>query len=281
MLPTDEQSRLTYRAFFPENADYSQQVAGVTPISSICYISFGCRPNADEKKARGEFVVADVLSDNKDAIHPKPYIEAKEIIRWTHTQNRWLEWGTERSPHMRARPTFVQLYEVPEKIVGADVSGAENRAAYDNKKVWHSHTLISFVPWHSLAGVRNNSIKKSARYPEETPPRPDLPNRKELEKTSTRFAVKYLLAVMNSTMARDFLRANRRSNIHLYPDDWKKLPVPDATPEEQAPIIELVDRILDAKRIDHSADVSALEAQVHAIVSNLYCGAAETAREED
>jgi hypothetical protein len=29
------------------------------------------------------------------------------------------------------RPTFEQLYEVPEKIVAADVSGAENRAAYE------------------------------------------------------------------------------------------------------------------------------------------------------
>jgi len=25
----------------------------------------------------------------------------------------------------------------------------------------------------------------------------------------------------------DFLRANRRSNINLYPDDWKQLPIPD------------------------------------------------------
>ncbi|WP_367358897.1 hypothetical protein [Syntrophus sp. (in: bacteria)] len=40
-----------------------------------------------------------------------------------------------------------------------------------------------------------------------------------LEATSRRFHVKFLLAVMNSSVARDFLRANRRSNIHLYPDD--------------------------------------------------------------
>lgn len=73
--------------------------------------------------------------------------------------------------------------------------------------------------------------------------------------------MKYLLAVMNSTIARDFLRANRRSNIHLYPDDWKKLPVPDATPEEQAPITALVDSILDAKCADLAADISTLEAQ--------------------
>jgi hypothetical protein len=121
-----------------------------------------------------------------------------------------------------------------------------------------------------LAGVRNNSLKKVARYRDEKPPRPDLPKREELEATSRRFAVKYLLAVMNSTVARDFLRANRRSNIHLYPDDWKKLPIPDVPPEQQAPIIALVDQILAAKRADPSADVSALEREIDERVYRLY-----------
>ena len=39
--------------------------------------------------------------------------------------------------------------------------------------------------WHGLAGVCNNSIRKSARYHNETPARPDLPRREELEKTVT------------------------------------------------------------------------------------------------
>ena len=99
---------------------------------------------------------------------------------------------------------------------------------------------------------------------------PDLPQREELEKTSHRFAVKFLLGVMNSTAARDFLRANRRSNIHLYPDDWKKLPIPDVLLEQQEPIIELVDQILNAKCTDPDADVSELENEVDQIVYLLY-----------
>ena len=88
--------------------------------------------------------------------------------------------------------------------------------------------------------------------------------------TSRRYVVKFLLGVMNSTIAHDFLRANRRSNIHLYPDDWKKLPIPDVSPEQQAPIIELVDRILVAKRADPDADVSQLESEIDRGVSDLY-----------
>ena len=82
--------------------------------------------------------------------------------------------------------------------------------------------------------------------------------------------MKFLLAVMNSSAARDFLRANRRSNIHLYPDDWKKLPIPDVAAEKQAPIVLLADKVLDAKRADPAADVSTLEREIDQLVRRLY-----------
>jgi hypothetical protein len=275
-LPTDEQAKLTYRAFFPATSESAAFTTPAIPIGQICYVSFGCRPNSNEKIAKGLFVAADLVSERKDKDHPKPYIEAKDIERWTYHQYRWLEWGTDRSPSLLTRPTFAQLYEVPEKIVAADVSGAENRAAYDTGQVFHSHTLISFVPWHLLHGVRNNSIKKSARYRGEQP-RPDLPKREQLEEMSRRFVVKYLLAVMNSSFARNFLRANRRSNIHLYPDDWKKLPIPDVPPEKQKSIAAIVERILAAKRADPNTDVSKLETDLDVKVAALYGIAPESA----
>jgi hypothetical protein len=125
------------------------------------------------------------------------------------------------------------------------------------------------VPWHALHGVRNNSLKKAARYRGEKP-RPDLPKREALEETSRRFAVKYLLAVMNSSAARDFLRANRRSNTDLYPDDWKKLPIPDVPSTQQQSIVALVDQILAAKRANANGDISTLEQKLDAEISRLY-----------
>ena len=133
----------------------------------------------------------------------------------------------------------------------------------------HNHSAWSFVPWHLLGGVRNRSLAKAARYANEKP-RPDLPRREELEERSRGYAVKFLLAAMNSSVARDFLRANRRSNIHLYPEDWKALPIPVATFAQQAPIIALVDKILALKRADISADVSSLETEIDRLVANLY-----------
>ena len=62
-----------------------------------------------------------------------------------------------------------------------------------------------------------------------------------------------------SATARDVLRANRRSCIHLFPDDWKKLPIPDVKSKEQAHVVALVDQILADKRADPHADTGATE----------------------
>ncbi len=280
LLPTDEQVNLTHRLYFPEDGTVTAFECKSLTLESICYISVGIVAHADEKVAKGEFQLEDLVSHTKDLRHPKPFVEGKHLERWLPAEQRWLEWGTQRSPRLLRRQTFEELYSVPEKVISVDMAaGIEKlRVAYDDAQLFHNHSAWSFVPWHSLHGVRNNSLKKAARYSGEKPPRPDLPKREELEATSRRFSVKYLLGVMNSSTARDFLRANRRSNIHLYPDDWKKLPIPDVEAEAQAPIIETVDRILAAKRKNPAADVSELERQIDERVAALYGVQATTVR---
>ena len=248
-LPSDEQTKLTNRAFFPEDKVKQLFVCPSMLLTQICYISKGMVVHADEKEARGQFELKDLVSDTKDRVHSKPFVEGKHLERWLPAEQKWLEWGTNRAPGLFSRPTFPQIYTVPEKLISVDMSaGVQNlRVAYDDKQLFHNHSAWSFVSWHLLKGVRNNSLKKSARYLGEKPPRPDLPKREELEETSRRFSVKYLLGVINSSAARDFLRANRRSNIHLYPDDWKKLPTPAASPEKQKAVERLVEKILAAK----------------------------------
>ena len=58
--------------------------------------------------------------------------------------------------------------------------------------------------------------------------------------------------------------------MHLYPDDWKLLPIPDVSPEQQEPIIEYVDRILKAKAANPAADTSAEEVEIDRLVYALY-----------
>ena len=209
------------------------------------------------------------MSERKDARHPKPFVEGKHLDRWLPAANRWLEWGTKRAPALFRRKTFSELYDVAEKLLSVDMAAndARPRVTFDDRQLYHNHSIWSFVPWHSLSGVRNRSIKKQARYTGEKD-RKKFPHREELEKRSRRFSIKYLLGVMNSTAAQSFLRAHRRSNIHLYPDDWKKLPIPDIPPDAQRPVIALVDGILAAKAKD--SDISNLERKINGIVHSLY-----------
>jgi len=255
LLPTDEQAKLTYRVFLPR-ADEHDGFSGPTiPIENICYLSYGLAASSDEKLHKGEFVTEDVTQDVEDEQHPKPWVEGKLLAKWMPLGNRWLEWGTKRAPSHFRRITFEEMYEVPEKILIMRVAGSDLRSCYDTRQLYTNHTSIIAVPWRLLHGVRNNSLKKTARYRGEKPPRPDLPKREELEAISRRFTVKFLLGVMNSGTARDFLRGNRRSNTDLYPEDWKKLPIPDVPIEQQQPVVQVVDLILALHRYFHARPV--------------------------
>ena len=268
MLPTDEQKNLTYRAFFPkENAD-QQFSLPVLSLLEICYISVGMVVNADEKSYHGAFSLNDLISYDKDAKHPKPFAEGKDLDRWIMGGYKYIEWGTNRAPLMFRRKTFPELYEQSEKLMLPMVG--DYRGAIDTNKLCCNHGIFVAVLWNKLKNVRNASIKKVARYKGEKPLRPELPNRERLEEVSHRFSIKYLLGIVNSSVASKFLAANRRNNVQLYPDDWKKLPIPDVPSVKQEPIVALVDQILVAKQKDPKADISAIEAAINRLVYRLY-----------
>ena len=269
-LSTGRQKDLGERAFFPENL-YRPPPVPTVRLGDLCYVSKGMVVHAHERRAPGAFALEDVVSNEKDETHPKPFVEGKHLDRWLPAKNRWLEWGTERAPALFSRKTFPELYDVEEKLLSVDMAATETRprVTFDNRKLYHNHSIWSFVPWHSLRGVRNRSIKKSARYPGEKK-RFNFPCREDLERNSRRFSIKYLLGIMNSTAAQDFLRAHRRSNIHLYPDDWKKLPVPDISLDAQRPVVDLIESVLTAKRANPDADVTSAERKLDGIVQALY-----------
>ncbi|MEI7899971.1 MAG: Eco57I restriction-modification methylase domain-containing protein [bacterium] len=277
LLPSDKQPILTCRAFFPEDRVSAAFSCATLALDAICYISVGMVVHADEKVAKGDFELDDLVADSKDAKHPRQFVEGKHLARWLPAETKWLEWGTTRAPSLFRRPTFPELYEVAEKLIIHRTAGEGLRSCYDAKQTLCNHTIMVCLPWQSLSGVRNNSLKKTARYADEKPPRPDLPQREALEAVSRRFWVKYLLGGMNSSAARDFRRANRRSNTDLCPDDWKNLPIPDIALARQQPIVDLVDRILAAKTAAPAADISALEAEIDRLVSALYGSTGEPA----
>ena len=246
VLPTNSQVEFSAALFKASGTQAVQASAGLLTLGQVCYISWGLRPCSDERYYRGVFRAKDVVTERRDACHPKPYIENRDTVKWWICRMHYLEWGTQRAPGMFARPTFPELYEVPEKLMAAQVCGDTPRTVYDNNQLIHNHSMCCLVPWHYLKGVRNKSIRKTVKYRDEVKHNEASPAvfREELEELSRQFALKYLLAVMNSTFAREWLATRRRSKIHVYPDDWKQLPIAPATSEEQAAIVALVDQIL-------------------------------------
>jgi len=248
-------------------------------LSGICYISVGMVIHCDERKKQGLFKAEDLISETPDKTHPKPYFEGKDIIRWGIRRVRYLEYGTRRAPEMFRRPTFPQFYEVPEKLTSMDISGGEARVAYDDSQLFHNHSAWSFVPWHYLRGVKNKSIRKTAKYKTEVKRGEAAPARlrEELEALSKQYDLKYLLALMNSTFASKWLLARRRSKLHVYPDDWKTFPVPPIAAEQQQEFVKLVDVILaEIRKHGHplpreSADrVAQIEREIDERVAALY-----------
>lgn len=268
ILPTDEQQNLTHRTFFPEDTDAGEFLSTTVVLSKICYVSYGLRPNS-KKGATEKFVTADVVSEKDDDLYCKPFVEGKHLDTWLPLTHLWLEWGSARAPSKFYAPTFPEMYEIDEKILAQRSPGPDPKACYDNQYLVFTPSSVGFILWHNLSGTKNKSIQKQARYHDEKF-HPDLPQRVELEKISRRFALKFLLGVMNSTVACNFLRANRRSNIHIYPDDWKQLPIPDVPPEQQGPIVALVDKILAAKQKGLERKVTRLEKKLDEEVSALY-----------
>lgn len=248
-LASAAQGELGASAFRLGNAAATQLPREFVPLEQLCYITKGMvlhseGPESSEGKI--QFTKDDLVSELCDKTHPKRFTEGKYMVKWVVRRTLYLEYGTRRAPRLCSRPTFPQLYEVPEKLISMDLSGGEARVAYDDRQHFHNHSAWSFVPWHYLKGVQNRSIRKTTKYQREmkaseAPPRVF---REELEGLSSDVEIKYLLAVMNSKFANNWLAARRRSKIHVYPDDWRALPIISIPVQRQLQFVHLVDNIL-------------------------------------
>ncbi len=245
-LPTDTQGKLGPKVFSPVSPRSQKPSASATEeLGRICYISYGLRANADDRYWKGQFVTKDLVVNVRDKKHPYPFVEGKDLVRWWVCRVRYLEWGTKRAPTRFARPTFLELHQAKEKLIALVVATGGPPVIYDNRQLFTTHTSCIFVPWHHLKGVRNRSIRKTASYRDEgSNPRVASDSREDLERISAAFNIKYLLAVMNSSFASEWLASRRRSKNHVYPDDWKSLPIAMTTPEATR-IASLVDEIME------------------------------------
>jgi hypothetical protein len=92
--------------------------------------------------------------------------------------------------------------------------------------------------------------------------------------TRTGIRPAFLLAVLNSNVIRCFWLNRFKDDRQTFPkikgEYLKALPIPTASPDQQEPVERLVDRILEAKKINPAADTSTWEREIDEIVYRLY-----------
>jgi len=172
--------------------------------------------NSDEKKAKGLFKKANLISDNKSYIHIKKYVEAKNINKYKINRIRWLEWNTSRVPKFISRPTFPELYDIPKILI---TKIGDLKATLDYDKLYCDQTIRILALWKFLIGVNNNSINNSIK-------RWCNHSRDILEKNSAFIDYKYLLSILNSKLGNYFLNEIRGfGNIDINPEYLKNIPI--------------------------------------------------------
>ena len=211
-------------------------------LKHICYVSVGMVLNADERLAKGQFKLDDLLANCPDATHPRPYVGSEDLRLLNATiedfpfaamRVRYLEYGTARVPALIRRPTFPELYDRDKLMIGkfggaVHDDGSLNTLGY----LTSNHTVFLFVPWRSLSRVRNRALT-------------DRENelrcqRSELEATSDLYPLPFLAGLFNSSSWASIIVGRTTEAIvgGTQPNDYADQPIPVPDPALAAAVGE-------------------------------------------
>ncbi len=215
-------------------------------FDQICLVAYGARLNHRSKKlGKTHYISRSPVSVSKR------FCEGKSIERYSFAQVGWLNYR----PDEHYNPMFPELFE-NKKLMFINVVKDRLRFAYDDEGFYNSHTVVNCVRLDLLLGVSHVSARRAVRSVDIN--------------LAKKYDYKFLLGVLNSNFMNWYFRNFLSEGLHFYPNDAKALPIPDVAPEQQTPIIELVDQILDTKRDNSDADTSVFENKIDKLVYVLY-----------
>ena len=216
-------------------------------LGKIFLVAYGVRVNNkyDARKPKNYYV--------HDTFQPhfKKFTEGKCIDRFSFTQYGWLNY----QPEEHYNPMFPELFE-NEKLMFINVVSKGLRFAYDNEGFYNSHTVVNCVNISKLTKAYHSTAKKASRDGDLT--------------LSRNYSTKYVLGVINSKLINWYFMQFQSEGLHCYPDDAKQFPIAKASMEKQQTIIDLVDKILVAKKKNLQTDTSSLEREIDKKVYDLY-----------
>ena len=216
-------------------------------LGKIYLVAYGVRVNNkyDKNKPKNYYI-----HDTPQAQYKK-FTEGKCIDRYTFTQYGWLNY----CPNEHYNPMFPELFE-NEKLMFINVVSKGLRFAYDNDGYYNSHTVVNCVNISKLTKVTHPTAKKAIKEGNVI--------------LAKNYSTKFVLGLINSKLINWYFMQFQSEGLHCYPDDAKQFPIIKVTPEQQQPIINLVDQILEKKRDFPNANTSALEQEIDKLVYQLY-----------
>ena len=230
-------------------------------LGDYCYISKGMVLNSHEDSNDEKFKKADLISETQDYVHCRKFLEGKDCGKYVANKIRFLEYDTERVPDKCSRPTFRELYLIPKLMFNRL---GELQVFFDEKGDFTtSDAMFVCLKWDSLSKVDNKSIASSIK-------KFSSMSRSEMENLSQTVDLHYLLGIMNSRYASVLLTNLRGGDYHIYPEHIRNIPIPSASFEQQQSIIDLVNKILAAKKANPQADTSKWERKIDSLVYHLY-----------
>ena len=215
-------------------------------FDQICLVAYGARLNHRSKKlGKTHYISQSPISSSKQ------FCEGKNIERYAFSQAGWLNYA----PDEHYNPMFPELFE-NQKLMFINVVKDRLRFAYDGQGFYNSHTVVNCVRLDTLSRATHITARRAFRNADN-----DL---------AKKYNYKFLLGVLNADFTNWYFRNFLSEGLHFYPNDAKELPIPNVAPDQQIPIVELVDKILDAKRTDPDSDTSDLENGIDNLVYELY-----------
>ncbi len=202
-------------------------------LGDICYLITGAVLHDPATGASKERLIHREFQEGY-----RPYIEAKELSRYLPPKSqRFLDISKPSEMH---RPKFAELFE-NEKLMIARIA-SQVTATLDGSHLYTDHTVNLAVRKDHLLGIKNRSVSISEKE----------------AKDSREYSLKYLLGLINSSLATFYLRRLLGMAIEINPETARRLPIrciDFSNPADVARhdrIVALVDEMLALQR-EHAA----------------------------
>ena len=194
-------------------------------VDDFCYTVIGAVPHNSTTGASKDRLI----SLNCDKPSCKKYLEGKNVNRYSiNWDKRYIDY----IPEEMHRPKFPELFE-NEKLLVRNISTTEGiLATYDNDFHYVNDTMSVLILWEKLINVNQKGVKATD----------------EQINHSKNVDLKYLIALINSRLINYYYKKVLSSNLHVYPEAIRNLPIRICNKEAQRAYVLNVDSIIELKK---------------------------------